>query len=179
MQRPRVVSFFFSFDTVSSQSGANKQAATSECRCCRLHRCAVVPCDFVGTKIAAAVCQSRSRDTAILGLSVTKSSAAMAYLTQVMLAEAEASSLDEQFATIVIREDEMKEYLKQHHDFRLLDQVFIDFLSSNRHRRRNWTFEQLLSVKSPSPGKEFVYDSSGVPYRGAVWLYEGGVCCLQ
>ncbi|DBA85754.1 TPA: hypothetical protein ACH3X1_005315 [Trebouxia sp. C0004] len=90
-----------------------------------------------------------------------------------MLAEAEASSLDEQFATIVIREDEMKEYLKQHHDFRLLDQVFIDFLSSNRHRRRNWTFEQLLSVKSPSPGKEFVYDSSGVPYRGAVWLYEG------
>ena len=103
----------------------------------------------------------------------------MAYLTQVMLAEAEASSLDEQFATIVIREDEMKEYLKQHHDFRLLDQVFIDFLSSNRHRRRNWTFEQLLSVKSPSPGKEFVYDSSGVPYRGAVWLYEGGVCCLQ
>ena len=96
-----------------------------------------------------------------------------------MLAEAEASSLDEQFATIIIREDEMKEYLKQHHDFRLLDQVFTDFLSSNRHRRSNWTFEQLLSVKSPSPGKECVCGSSGVPYRGAVWLYEGGVCCLQ
>ena len=117
--------------------------------------------------------------TPLLGLSVTRTSAAMAYLTHVMLAEAEAASLDEQFATIIIKEDEMKEYLKQHHDFRLLDQVFTDFLSSNRHRRRNWTFEQLLSVKSPSPGKEFVYDSSEVPYRGAVWLYEGAVCCLQ
>ncbi|KAL0019569.1 hypothetical protein WJX79_008246 [Trebouxia sp. C0005] len=28
----------------------------------------------------------------------------------------------------------MKECLKRHHDFRLLDQVFTDFLSSNRHR---------------------------------------------
>ncbi|KAL0048406.1 hypothetical protein WJX82_002538 [Trebouxia sp. C0006] len=40
-----------------------------------------------------------------------------------MLAEAEAASLDENFATIIIRDDEMKEYLKQHHDYRLLDQA--------------------------------------------------------
>ena len=73
-----------------------------------------------------------------------------------MLAEAEVASLDENFATIIIRDDEVKEYLKQHHDYRLLDQVITDFLSSNRHRRKNWTFEQLLSVKSPSPGKKFV-----------------------
>ena len=57
--------------------------------------------------------------------------------TGLMLAEAEAASLDENFATIIIRDDEMKEYLKQHHDYRLLDQVITDFLSSNRHRRRN------------------------------------------
>ena len=73
---------------------------------------------------------SRVGVTPLLGLSVTRSSAAMAYLTHVMVAEAEAASLDEQFATIIIREDEMKEYLKQHHDFRLLDQVFTDFLKS-------------------------------------------------
>ena len=63
-----------------------------------------------------------------------------------MLAEAEATSLDEHFATIIIRDDEMKEYLKQHHDFRLLDQVFTDFLSSNKHRRTTWTFVRAAAL---------------------------------
>ena len=97
----------------------------------------------------------------------------MAHCTRILLAEADELLADERFACIIMRDDELREYLKRHHDFHLLDQVFTDFLESNKHRGTTWTFQQLLTVKSPFPGKEFVYDSSGVPYRGAVWLYEG------
>ena len=107
----------------------------------------------------------------------------MAHQIRTLLALDLMNDLERRCALLDLLTEEEQEYEKLHHNFRLLDDVFVDFMSTNHHRGRCWSLEQLLGIRTSHPGKGFGYVSSGVPYESTVWCFEGegsavlAVCC--
>jgi len=99
--------------------------------------------------------------------------------TRHQLAEVHSLQEDEDFAVVFAHAQPVRDFFAQFHRFQLLDVVFEDFLSSNKHQGRKWTLTEMLqSVRTSRPGKQFFYSSSTVPYSASVWLYEGELNCL-
>ena len=58
-------------------------------------------------------------------------------------------------------------------DFKLLDTVYSDFVSSNRHMGKQWGLPEIMDIGAPHPGKEFVYTNKGELYLANVWRRDG------
>jgi hypothetical protein len=64
------------------------------------------------------------------------------------------------------------------HDFHLLDAVFYDFVTTNKHRTKHLSWDEILAFKKELPGTTFSFENLSIPYVGTLYIFQRSDCDL-
>lgn len=89
--------------------------------------------------------------------------------------EEEVRADQEEERSIFLRQvaDQKESYEQKFHRFEILDQVFGEFLATNEHQGRQYTFDNIMDVEGE---KFFRYEHASIPYLATIrrqQLYQG------